>query len=485
MIGKIIPVYTGIQSQFFIKPNLKFFHKIFKSPTIFQIQTQQIIFNNKVTWGADLTLDIPHNGDLLSSCYIYFRLPQIPSHFINISGHDIDIFADFFYPNFTAHSIIDNVTLWAGEKIIETHNHFFLECYDDIHSHNKFSDNILIQKTFNDHFSDPFLKFKTQTDLFVPLRFWFCTDFHLALPLCAIKSTPFKFQIKLKTFQNFISERNILSIQDIQSITSEFIQNANPFTYSTKIYYDELGNIISRDQFLVMMSRKFDILSSNMLLDFIHISREEQLAFTNNILQFRIPIYKTIDPVIIKYNPLQRIKLRFTGILSELIWCYTPAINQFYNNFYNFTRFGLDPIFFRPIFPDSKISSSSFFDLDYEPIKSCTLFFNGIERVRQDALFFRISQMYDKTHLIPSQTKYVYMYNFGLHSLHNFPMGTSNLDLIQTCEMEMLLNSPTKFEITLTKTNELLPYPDTYFRCFYKTWEILVISKSFASFLFY
>jgi hypothetical protein len=487
MHGKLIrTVYAGAQTDYFIgNPESSYFSAVYKIPTVFQIQTQPIIYNEAVDWGASLMADIPQYGDLLYSCFAYFRLPDIPRRFVNISGiGEIDIYKDFIYPNSTGHSMIEFVRLWAGEKIIEEHTDVFLEAYDELHSTKQLGDNIIMKKNMTNYPEDPFIVYKLGMDLYIPLRFWFCNNFVSALPLCATRYTQFRIQIGLKRFENFIYEKDMLSRDQAASITDQFIQNVNPLSYMTKKYYDETGREITREQFLVNMRRITNITEGFLLGDFIQVSKEEQLAFTNNMLEYRVPIYKVEKPVVIKYNPSQRLRMRFTNPTSELMWCYTPAVNQFYNNHFNFTRFAVDPVFFQPIHPDSTSKHSAFFDLDYEPLNRCTILYNNLVRVSQDAQFYRICQPFDKCHLVPAENKYVYSYHFGMDGESPYPTGTSNMDLIDNVEFDMEMNAPTKFELVLTKTNELLPYPETYFRAFSRTWNVLTFLGGYASFLF-
>lgn len=53
MHGKLIrTVYAGAQTDYFIgNPESSYFSAVYKIPTVFQIQTQPIIYNEAVDWG--------------------------------------------------------------------------------------------------------------------------------------------------------------------------------------------------------------------------------------------------------------------------------------------------------------------------------------------------------------------------------------------------------------------------------------------------
>ena len=182
-------------------PQITFFKSIYRRYTNFSMESIRQTFNNQLTSGAGRSVaTITRNGDLLHKTYL------VLSNTINAS-----ISTDY------GHNVIDFVEVEIGGQMIDRHYGHFMEAWSELTEPNPTGNRAFISgiDTTRDqlinnasststisNLPNMFTKFQRMAcaggvngsatatisqDIYVPLRFWFCKEPGLALPLIALQ----------------------------------------------------------------------------------------------------------------------------------------------------------------------------------------------------------------------------------------------------------------------------------------------------------
>ena len=196
-------VAYGVQDVYLTgNPQTTFFKSIHRKHTNFSMECVKVDFKGSVGKNSRIVAKLPRKGDLVHDC------------FIKVNSHQPGNSNGTYNPG---HNMIDYIELEIGGQLIDKHYGHWMEAHAELTEPGSITrvDSSRIQCTdsyFNTVAALP-SKFKLVSysggvhvlgstadipDFYVPLRFWFCRNVGLSLPLIALQYHKVEIIIKLK-----------------------------------------------------------------------------------------------------------------------------------------------------------------------------------------------------------------------------------------------------------------------------------------------
>lgn len=428
-----LQTYNAQDMYLTMNPEKTFFLVRFKRYMQFAMESVKVDFSNTPTWGRMATAVLPQAGDLLWRIFLVIDLPAIEPIDEGYIGRWTDKLG---------YAITKSIKLTIGGNVIDTHDTSYLIAItelstDDNHIH---ALNSLIGHT--DECTGRYYFRRPSYRLHIPLQFWFCNDPGLALPIVAMSSSRIAVTIDFRKF----SECWI-----------------NCFTTST-------GNILSDDSVP-------NTLDAFLSCEYIWLSRQEQLMFTSQPLEYVITQTQSFSNVSITNIGPNNVSLRFSHPVKCLIWMLqkeshidTPTennrwIGNQWNNF-SVTTFSPEDIGFTssrdisfipswktilaykdtttttaPLLSSEIMNWSSFDFAQDGPIDTCQILFNdsAYTPVHRGDYFNKV-QTYSHFRRIPDSPG-IYCYSFALNASNDEPNGTLNFSSLNKVSLQFTLKS--------------------------------------------
>jgi hypothetical protein len=377
--GLLQLVTTGRQDIYLTgNPQTTFFKQVYRRYTNFSIESCRIDFDGSTDFGKLIVATIPRKGDLLNTIILEIILPMIPQSSSGV--------IDTSWVNGIGHAMIDYISLEVGGKEIDRQYGEFLhltsELQVDASKRNGFNNMIGYQEAFTQEAQPGPLK------LYIPLRFWFCNNVGLSLPLLAMQSHPVRIYLKLRPLSELFY-RDALVLDPNQSVSP----NVNP------------TNVV-------------------MWGDYIHLDTDERRRFTSSKHEYLIEQCQIQKKTAINASSsLVNITLDFNNPLKELIWVVQQDRMMQSNEWFNYTN---------------RLLIEQHVLLD-DQITNAVLRIDGYDRFEvRDAAYFRLVQPYQRHTRIPDD--YIYNYCFSLTPEASQPMGSLNASRIDTIVLSMNMN---------------------------------------------
>lgn len=412
--GLLQLVSTGRQDIYLSgNPQTTFFKQVYRRYTNFSIETQRIPFDTATDFNKLTTLTIPHSGDLLSQLMLEIRLPTLDSEGAEASGgcsgvatqqpiNFQDPTATYSWVNGVGHAMIDYVSIQIGQQEIDRQTGEWLHIWSQLSTpyskYAGFNNMIGFQEVYTQ---------ETQAGplhLFVPLRFWFCNNVGLALPLIALQSTPIRVYIKFRSGFDMV--------------------------YSDSLFPDPCQTVPNPPY----------ITDVTMWGDFIYLDVEERRRFTSSKHEYLIEQvqYEKRNSVPSGSTNV-KVNLNFNHPLKEIIWVVQQDRMLTYHDWFNYGS--------RAQLQDGVPN------LDL--INSAVLQFDGMDRFeRQSARYFRLMQPWQRHTAIPNA--FIYVYSFSLAPEAAQPQGSCNASRLDSIVLALEMNSEVASEpsgVTVYATN--------------------------------
>lgn len=365
--GLLQLVTTGVQDAYITgNPQITFFKSVYRRHTMFSMETIPISFNGNANFNNKVSAIIPRNGDLISKMVLKIKLPAVSSSSNLWEG----------YVNNIGHALIQQVEIKIGGQLIDRHYSNWLDIYDEIY------DSPEQRKLLS--------KFKTNTTLrtnnsartvYIPLKFWFCNNPGLALPLIALQYHEIELNIIFNPLQ-------------------QLVKSNAAFTSPTGSFVD-----------------------TSILVDYIYLDTDERRRFAQSSHEYLIEQVQFGGAEnISSTDTTKNIELTFNHPCKALHWVFVTNTNSAQNSITGNNNFCY-----------SSLSNGSLYSSLY-------LLFNGQQRFRvQDEDYFRLEQHINHFSRIPD--KYIGSYSFALKPLENQPSGTANFSKIDKATMCFTINS--------------------------------------------
>jgi len=386
--GLLQLVAQGKQDVFLTgNPQVTWFKMVYRRYTNFSIEQQIIPLDSQADFGRRVTVLLPRKGDLLGALWLEIALPPIND---SVTGDPLS------YPNSVGHSLIQEISIEIGEQEIDKQTGEWMELMSNltVTADKAQGWNTMIGKTAGASQGN---KNSSQVNqfgplyLYVPLRFWFCKNPGLFLPLLAIQYHPIRINITLRSLnQMFVIDNPTVNPCD-QTAAAASIKNMTLYG------------------------------------DFVHLDTEERRRFVANAHEYLIEQVQytpniSIDPT----ASVVQIPMEFNHPLRELYWVVqrSAAVNA--QQWFNYTNYSI-----------GESSASGYQNL----INNALLRIEGYDRFDiRNADYFRLVQPFQYHTAIPVND-YIYMYSFAMKPEDIQPSGSMNASRLDTITLQLNMNT--------------------------------------------
>ena len=396
MGGGIIQLRTsGKQTKHIVgNPQTTHFKSVYFRHTNFAIESIPCVFNNSIsnTSESNVSVIIHKTGDLVSNAHIEFILKLTTN---SLSGGTYVNFT-----NSTGYAAIKEVSIEINSQEIDKHYSEWFDIWNEL-TDSHYNEHKLVNK-HNAKYT--YLKSNngtTRVKCYVPLKFWFCRNPGLALPLVALQNSQVIMKFKFRNPYTLINTDHTSG-----TITPSY--EKIPELYVDYIFLD------------TKEKRDFATKKHQYLIEQLQFNRKQ--TFTNNH------------------------ELNFNNPVKELIWvCQNKNVNTEYSirdgvngnaDAYSNVNTSLD--YNNDYFNYQSISTSS---QDYlytltnnEPFNEAEIFFDGNSRFNnRKATYFRTIQPSTYHSKVPS--KHIYIYSFSLKPEEHQPSGVCNFSKLKSAKI--------------------------------------------------
>jgi len=220
-------------------PMITYFKAIYRRHTNFSVESIQNTFETDPTFGSRVSALVARNGDLMSHVYIQAQLPDVaekglPDFGITDDGFNMPNRRYTRWIDNVGHYLIKTVDIEIGGQLIDRHYSDWLEIWAQLtvpasqmegyrtmigqDPYNVFGQNTGLQadvfRTSNNNpFTEPGnMPSYTRTaenilvgrEIYIPLQFWFCRDYGMALPLIALQHHEVKINVEFSEAHELI-----------------------------------------------------------------------------------------------------------------------------------------------------------------------------------------------------------------------------------------------------------------------------------------
>ena len=393
--GLLQLVATGRQDIYLTgNPQTTFFKQVYRRHTNFAIESCRIDFDGSTDFGKVVVATIPRKGDLLNTLILEVSLPMLPQSDPSMR--------DTSWVNGIGHAMLEYISLEVGGKEVDRQYgewlHITSQLQVDASKRMGFNNMVGYQEAFEQSAQPGPLK------LYIPLRFWFCNNVGLSLPLIALQAHPVRIYVKLRS-PNTLFYRDSLALFPNQTISPP----PNPTSF-------------------VMWG------------DYIHLDTDERRRFSSSKHEYLVEqVQQQRRTAVPAGAALANITLDFNNPLKEIIWVVQQDLMLQTHELFNYSNRQL---------------VEQHVTLD-DQIATAILRLDGYDRFEiRDASYFRLVQPWQRHTTIPDD--YIYVYSFSLAPEAAQPQGALNASRIDTIVLALQMNpNITRYDsgITVYATN--------------------------------
>lgn len=361
-------------------PQITFFKQVYRRYTNFSMESQPIYFDGTANFGRRISAIIPRKGDLLHRMMLEISLPMA------VQGDP-----ETSWVNGIGHAIIEEVTIEIGEKEIDKQTGEWLHVWSSLTTSTSKQTayyNMVGRQTAYTQDAQP-----GPIKLYIPLRFWFCNNIGMALPLIALQTHPVRLTVKFRDLQELFY-RNSLQSNCTQTIDAVSITDVT--LYGDYIYLD------------VEERRKFASVKHEYLIEQVQFSPLNSIPANASVAN---------------------IPLNFNHPIKELIWVVKQTRMNETNEIFNYSSLQLNEAG-RP----------------YDLILDALIKFDGFDRFhKRDISYFRLVQPWQYHTTVPDD--FIYLYSFSINPEDSQPSGSFNASRLDSLVLTLTMNN------TLNNTN--------------------------------
>lgn len=377
--GLLQLVAHGKQDVFLTgNPQMTWFKMVYRRYTNFAIESQPMYFDGTPDFGKRITCLVPRRGDLLGQIILEVTLPAITL----TNGSAVS------YVNSIGHALIQEITVEVGEMEIDKQNGEWMEIWSNYTttSDKQTAFYNMIGKV--DGFSPPTLFGPLK--LYIPLRFWFCKNPGMALPLLALQYHPVRINLTLRPLsQLFFS----------QDLTTPLCTTLEP--------------------------KPASITDLMLWGDYIYLDVEERRRFVSSMHEYLIEQVQYTSLIPISPGATSgTLPLEFNHPIRELYWYIQRDAMTRYHEYFNYSSLGTFEIGKR-----KDILSNAVLQLD------------GFDRFQvRDAGYFRLVQPWQYHTVVPEEY-FLYSYSFALRPEDIQPSGSMNASRMDSIKLQVNLDT--------------------------------------------
>jgi hypothetical protein len=375
--GLLQLVAHGKQDVFLTgNPQMTWFKMVYRRYTNFAIESQPMYFDGTPDFGKRITCLVPRRGDLLSQIVLEVSLPALQL----TTGDAVS------YVNSIGHALIQEITIEVGEQEIDRQNGEWMEIWSSYTTtqDKQVGFNNMIGKV--DGFNPPNF-FGPQT-LYIPLRFWFCRNPGLSLPLIALQYHPVRINLTLRPL--------------------------NQMFYSPGL---------STPECTTLEIKPASITELMLWGDYIYLDVEERRRFVSTTHEYLIEQVQYTAPLPIAPGSTSSVlRLEFNHPIREIFWLIQRDDMTRYHEFFNYSSLGIY---------ESGIRQ--------DILLNAVLQLDGFDRFQaRNAGYFRLVQPWQYHTVIPEDF-FVYSYSFCLEPESVQPSGSMNASRMDSIALSVNL----------------------------------------------
>lgn len=374
-------------------PQITFFKVVYRRHTNFAIECIEQIFGSSVGAAASsVTSTISRNGDLISGMHLDIKMAD--QNVTATGGEYLN------WINNTGHGYIDEVQVDIGGHQIDKHYGQWLDIYNDLTDHDNKEAALLNRLT-----AKPTSGYSANNplQLYVPLKFWFCRNPGLALPIIALQYHDIEIKLKTRGIAGLVASDRVLDID-----------NSAP---SVSLWVDYI--FLDTDE-----RRRFAQGSHEYLIE--QLQRQSNVASNSQPLYFNHPVKELIWVLQDDTAGTQNTSITSDNVAPNENTTAEGATGDGdftqRNDYFNYQSNRNDDVEY--------IGTAT----SFESFSTCKLELNGHDRfAARKASYFRLMQPLQAGHSIP--TKHIYVYSFALKPEEHQPSGSCNFSRIENAKL--------------------------------------------------
>lgn len=380
--GLLQLVARGKQDVFLTgNPQMSWFRTVYRRYTNFAIESMPMYFDGDPDFGKTLSCLIPRRGDLLGPLILEITLPGLT---LATTG------ASTSYVNAIGHALIQEITIQIGEQEIDRQTGEWMEIWSNLTTtqDKKYGFYDMIGKV--DGYQPPSLNGPLK--LYVPLRFWFCKNSGVYLPLLALQYHPVRINITLRPLQQLFYDAQLVANCNTTTVNPVKITQMQLWGDYVYLDVDEKRRFVSNDhEYLI-----------------------EQVQYTRNPIP--LPASSVAFPITYTFNHPVR----------EFIFVLQRNIMDSYHEWFNYSSLAINETGQR-----SDLLATALLQLD------------GQDRFQErDAGYFRLVQAWQRHTVIPNDD-FIYIYSFAISPEDLQPTGSLNASRIDNIVWQITTNQGT------------------------------------------
>ena len=383
-------------------PQITFFVGVYRRYTNFAIQNIPQYFTGNSTFGQKVYCQLDRIGDLVNQTFLHVVLPELEQYYYYDEN---DVVVEYYWVNSVGHALIKIIEVEIGGVVIDRQYGIWMEIWmelttpnDKIHGLNEMIGRSDSPINYNNN---------KELDLYVPLRFWFCKNIGLSLPLIALQAQEVRINLTIRQFE-------------------ELIVSSNGLPPPPEVF----SNI--------------EITRCNLEVDYIFLEDTERKIFAKTNHQYlidQVQVYATSltsnglrqDPT--DPNKMDRIPeldqnfyMTFNNPVKELIWVLqNKTVLSLYpyggNEWFNFST---EPY-------KSGVKSGE------DPMTDANILFEGQDLFDlKSSKYFRTVVPYQRHTRVPNN--FIYVYSFAINPEDFQPSGTCNFSRIDNQQIYMQIS---------------------------------------------
>jgi len=363
-------------------PQTSFFRQVFRRYTPFAIESIPIELDGTLQLGQRLSCRIPRKAELLSSLFLEIDLPPIP-----VGEND----QSYVWVNDIGHALIRDVSIEIGEKEIDKQTGEWMKLWSELTTPAGLRDGFNEMVGHYDNF--PINVADAQSNglsLQIPLRFWFCNNIGLALPLIALQAHPVRLIMHLRPF--------------------------------TDLWWSDVGLPCTPPD--PVQPTRIQLFG-----DYIFLDKSERREFASRDHEYLIEQIQVVPPQTVHAGVSRvNVPLLINHPCKEFIWVVQQTRAHQLHEWFNYSdRMLNDATPTRP----SELLGEAILRLD------------GYDRFYQrPARYFRLTQPYQRHTNIPyTENTYIYVWSISLRPEAEQPSGSLNASKIDDITWNLGLNT--------------------------------------------
>jgi hypothetical protein len=373
--GLLQLVAQGKQDVFLTgNPQMTWFKMVYRRYTNFAIESQPMYFDGTPDFGKRITCLVPRRGDLLSQIILEVTLPAITL----TTGDPVS------YVNSIGHALIQEITVEVGEQEIDRQNGEWMEIWSSYTTTTDKQTGFYNMIGKVDGYNTP-NNFGPQK-LYIPLRFWFCKNPGLALPLVALQYHPVRINLTLRPLNQLF------------------------FSYG-----------LTTPVCSTLEVKPASITELMLWGDYIHLDVEERRRFVSNTHEYLIEQVQYTSLIPIAPGATSALlRVEFNHPLREIFWYIQRDDMLRYHEMFNYSSLGLyENGIRRDILVDAVLQ------------------LDGFDRFQvRDSGYFRLVQPWQYHTVIPEDF-FVYSYSFAIQPEAVQPCGSLNASRIDSIVLQV------------------------------------------------